>query len=203
MSDEPKFPSTQPDAGPTAARSTLPMWIFSLTIVLLYLGAVYFDHHGGWFDARVYGPYVSAEELDSYQPKSGAAAVLAQGRKTYEMVCGICHGVDGFGKPGQFPPLAGSEWVNAKGVQRLTHIPLTGLTGPITVKGEQMNFPAGMAAMGAALSDSDLAAVLTYIRSSWGNKGGPVTADDVKNVRAEIGGHAQPMTGEEMMKMPE
>ena len=203
MSDETKSCSTPTNAEPVATHSAVPMWIFSLTLVLLYLGAVYFDHHGGWFDARVYGPYSSADELDSYQPKSGAAALLAQGKKTYEMVCGSCHGVDGMGKPGQAPPLSGSEWVNAKGVQRLTHIPLMGLTGPITVKGEQMDFPAGMAAMGAALSDSDLAALLTYIRSSWGNKGGPVTADDVKNARAEIGGHAQPMTGEEMMKMPE
>jgi len=203
MSDEPNISNSQTDDRPAAARPAVPMWIFSLTIVLFYLGAVYFDHHGGWFDANVYAPYASAEELDSYQPKSGAAAVLAQGKKSYEMVCGSCHGVDGMGKPGQAPPLSGSEWVNAKGVQRLTHIPLTGLTGPISVKGEQMDFPAGMAAMGAALSDSDLAALLTYIRSSWGNKGGPVTADDVKDVRAEIGGHTQPMTGEEMMKMPE
>lgn len=203
MSDEPKISNSQSDVEPTAAPSTVPMWIFSVTIVLLYLGAVYFDHHGGWFDANVYAPYASAAELDSYQPKSGAAAFLAQGKKNYELVCSSCHGVDGMGKPGQAPPLSGSEWVNAKGVQRLTHIPLMGLTGPITVKGEQMDFPAGMAAMGAALSDSDLAALLTYIRSSWGNKGGPVTADDVKAVRAEIGGHTQPMTGEEMMKMPE
>ena len=64
---------------------------------------------------KVYTPYVSAEELDAYQPKSGAAAMLAQGKKNYEMICGICHGVDGMGKPGQAPPLAGSEWVNAKG----------------------------------------------------------------------------------------
>jgi len=39
------------------------------------------------------------------------------------------------------------------------------------------------------LSDSDLAAVLTYIRSSWGNKAGPVSADDVKTIRAAVGGH--------------
>ena len=60
-----------------------------------------------------------------------------------------------------------------------------------------------MAAMGAALSDSDLAAVLTYIRGSWGNKGEPVTADDVKKVRTAIGAQTQPMSGDQMMKMPE
>ena len=81
MSDEPKISNSPPDAEPTATRSTVPMWIFSLTLVLMYLGAVYFDHHSGWFDAKVYSPYASAEELDAYQPKSGAAAMLAQGKK--------------------------------------------------------------------------------------------------------------------------
>jgi mono/diheme cytochrome c family protein len=201
MSDEPKSCSTPSNAEPTTTNSTVPMWILSLTLVLIYLGAVYFDHHGAWFDSQIYSPYTSAEELDLYQPKSGAAAMLAQGKKTYEMICGVCHGVDGMGKPGQAPPLAGSEWVNAKGVSRLAHIPLTGVTGGIQVEGKDWNM--SMAAMGAALSDADLANVLTYIRSSWGNKGATVTADDVKNVRAAIGAHPQPMSGDEMMKMPE
>src|SRR5580692_1325890 len=196
MSDEPKSCSTPSNAEPTATNSTVPMWILSLMLVLIYLGAVYFDHHGGWFDSQIYSPYTSADELDSYQPKSGAAAMLAQGRKTYEMICGVCHGVDGMGKPGQAPPLAGSEWVNAKAVNRLAHIPLTGVTGDIQVEGKDWNM--SMAAMGAGLSDSDLAAVLTYIRSSWGNKGEPVTADDVKNVRAALGTHPQQMSGDEM-----
>jgi mono/diheme cytochrome c family protein len=201
MSDEPKISNSQPNAEPTATGSTVPMWIFSLTLVLIYLGAVYFDHHGGWFDAKVYGPYASAEELDSYQPKSGAAATFARGKKLYEQNCGVCHGVDGLGKPGQAPPLAGSEWVMAKGVQRLTHIPLTGLAGSILVEKQSWNLQ--MAAMGAALPDADLAAVLTYIRGSWGNGMGEVTADDVKAARAAIGAHPQPMSGDQMMKMPE
>jgi mono/diheme cytochrome c family protein len=201
MSDEPEISNPQLDAEPKATRSTVPMWIFSLTLVLIYLGAVYFDHHGGWFDARVYRPYASAEELDSYQPKSGAAAMLAQGKKTYETICGVCHGVDGLGKPGQAPPLAGSEWVNAKGIQRLAHIPLAGINGSLQIEGKDWNL--SMAPMGAALSDADLAAVLTYIRSSWGNKGDAVTADQVKDIRAGMGSRPQPMTGDEMMKMPE
>jgi mono/diheme cytochrome c family protein len=91
----------------------------------------------------------------------------------------------------------------AKGVQRLTHIPLAGLNGPITVKGQQMSFPAPMVAIGAAMSDADLAAVLTYIRGSWGNGMGEVTADDVKTARAAVGDHPQAMSGDQMMKMPE
>src|SRR5471032_1490819 len=89
MSDEPKISNPQPEAGPMATHSTVPMWIFSLTLVMIYLGAVYFDHHGGWFDARVYAPYYSADELDSYQPKSGPAQLFARGKKLYEQNCGV------------------------------------------------------------------------------------------------------------------
>jgi mono/diheme cytochrome c family protein len=204
MSDELKSSTPQtPGVEPSVSRSTVPVWIIVLMLLLLFLGMVYFDHHGGWFDSQVYGPYASAEELELYQPKSGAAAVLALGKQKYEQNCGICHGVDGMGKPGQAPPLAGSEWVNAKGFDRLTHIPLAGLNGEIEVKGQQMNFASGMVGIGQAMSDADLAAVLTYIRSSWGNNAGPVTADDVKAIRAKLGSHTQPMSADQMSKMPE
>jgi len=66
-----------------------------------------------------------------------------------------------------------------------------------------MNFPSGMVAIGSTMSDSDLASVLTYIRSSWGNKGEPVNADDVKKIREKIGAHPQPLSGDQLMKMPE
>lgn len=172
---------------PHPPHLTVPIWIIALALVLIFLGGVYFDHHSGWFDARVYAPYGNAGQLDLYQPKSGAAAFLARGKTVYDTICATCHNPDGLGKPGQAPPLAGSEWVNAKGFHRLAQIPERGLNGEVTVKGQKWNL--SMAAMGAGLSDSDLAAVLTYIRGSWGNKGGPVTADDVKAIRAKIAGH--------------
>ena len=103
--------------------------------------------------------------------------MFARGRAVYGSLCGLCHGNDGLGKPGQVPPLAGSEWVNAKGVQRLARISLAGLNGKIQAGGRDWNL--SMAAMGAALSDADLAAVLTFIRQSWGNQAGAVTADEV------------------------
>jgi mono/diheme cytochrome c family protein len=201
MSDETKSCSVPPDTEPAVTRSTVPMWIFVLTLLLLFLGAVYFDHHSGWFNAKIYGPYASVNELELYQPKSGAAAQAAHGKQVYEFVCGTCHGADGMGKPGQFPPLAGSEWVNTKGFQRIAHIPLEGLAGDVQVEGKDWNL--NMAAMGAGLSDADLAAVLTYIRASWGNKSGEVTADDVKAIRAAIGAHPQQLTGEQLKTLPE
>jgi mono/diheme cytochrome c family protein len=188
MNDEAKSNCPTGTGGePSATQSTVPMWIFIVTLLLLFVGAVYFDHHSGWFNAKVYSPYVSAEQLELYQPKSGAAAAAAQGKKVYETVCGICHGVDGMGKPNQAPPLAGSEWVITGGFHRLAQIPLNGLNGSLQVEGKDWNL--NMAPMGANLSDADLAAVLTYIRSSWGNKAGAVSADDVKAIRAVVAGH--------------
>ena len=188
MSDETKLNCPANSGGePVATNSPVPMAIVVLTLTLLFLGGVYFDHHSGWFNAKVYTPYVSVEHLDLYQPKSGATAALALGRAKYELNCGICHGNDGMGKPAMAPPLAGSEWVNATGFHRLAQIPLNGLNGSFQVKGKEWNQP--MAPMGANLSDADLAAVLTYIRTSWGNKAGLVSAYDVKTIRAAVAGH--------------
>jgi cytochrome c oxidase cbb3-type subunit 2 len=136
-----------------------------------------------------------------FQAGAGEDAMFARGRAAYGSLCGLCHGNDGLGKPGQVPPLAGSEWVNAKSVQRLARISLAGLNGKIQAGGKDWNF--SMAAMGAALSDADLAAVLTFIRQSWGNQAGAVTADEVQAVRAAIGARPQPMTADQLKSMPE
>jgi cytochrome c oxidase cbb3-type subunit 2 len=135
------------------------------------------------------------------QTETGDDAMLARGRVVYSSLCGVCHGSDGLGKPGQVPPLAGSEWVNAHDVQRVTRIALAGLNGKIQVESRDWNL--SMSAMGAALSDADLAAVLTFIRQSWGNQAGAVTADDVTAVRAAVGAHPQPMTGDQLKSMSE
>jgi len=189
------------DTEPTVTRSAAPMWIIVVTLVLLFFGALFFDSHGDLGGKQIYTPFTSAEQLDSFQPKSGADAALARGKTVYDSVCGICHGVDGAGKPGQAPTLVDSEWVVTKNFNRLAHIPLVGVNGPIQVKGKDWSM--SMAAMGASLSDDDLAAVLTYIRGSWGNKAGAVTGDDIKKIRAEMGKTSQPYTGEQLKAMAE
>ncbi len=201
MSDENKNCCSPETGEPTVTRSAAPMWIIVVTLTLISFGGYYLDSQGGWFDKNVYAPYQSSAQLESFQPKSGPQAAMARGKSVYESVCGICHGSDGAGKPGQAPPLAGSEWVACKGCNRLLHIPLAGVAGAIQVGGKDWNM--NMAAMGAALSDEDLAAVLTYIRGSWGNKAEPVTAVEVKNIRAEIGKSPLPYTGDKLKAMPE
>lgn len=110
-------------------------------------------------------------------------AVMAIG-KTQFIVCAACHGQNGEGGP-IGPPLAESEWVNGP-VSNLIRIQLRGLQGPITVKGKEYNFPGGMAAQ-AFQTDEQIAAVLTYVRNSFGNKASAVKPEQVAALRSEVG----------------
>jgi hypothetical protein len=85
---------------------------------------------------------------------------------------------------------------------RLIRIPLLGINGNIKVKGQP--WALSMPAMGASMSDEDLAAVLTYIRMTWGNTGTEITPAMVKAVRGQLGGRSQPLDGEaDLLKLPE
>jgi quinoprotein glucose dehydrogenase len=101
-----------------------------------------------------------------------------------QFVCGACHGQQGEGTAAG-PPLAGSEWVNGP-AENLIRIQLRGLIGPIKVKGQEYDFPAGMVAM-AYQSDEQIAAVLTYVRSNFGNDSPAVSPGEVTALRSEAG----------------
>jgi mono/diheme cytochrome c family protein len=101
--------------------------------------------------------------------------------------CVACHQAHGNGVPGQYPPLAGSEWVLEKPKSALIRILLLGLQGPVTVKGQTFNGQMPAWGYGAQnLGDKKIAAVLTYIRSEWGNGGPEVTEADVAAVRKAV-----------------
>ncbi len=194
-------PSISAAAGsvePKTGQRTVPVWLFVVLFVMLWYGMVYFDERGGWFNDQVYAPYQTYAQLEEYQPKTSGPP-LARGKAVYESICALCHNSDGAGKPGQAPPLAGSEWASGSAA-RMIRIPLVGLTGPIKVKDQEYNL--SMAAMGAALSDDDLAAVLTYIRMSFGNKGSEIKPADVKTVRGEVGNRTQPFGAAELNAIP-
>ncbi len=110
-------------------------------------------------------------------------AVMAIGKVQF-MVCAACHGQNGEGGPAG-PPLAGSEWVTGP-ISNLIRIQLRGLRGPIKVKGVEYNFPAGMAPM-AYQDDVQIAAVLTYVRNTLGNKASAVKPEQVAALRSEVG----------------
>jgi mono/diheme cytochrome c family protein len=71
---------------------------------------------------------------------------------------------------------------------------LHGAGGPLTVKGSTYN--GAMPAFGAQLPDAELAAVLTHVRSQWGNGAAPVTADTVAAVRKETAARTEPFKGD-------
>lgn len=112
------------------------------------------------------------------------AADLSKIGQQQFLICGACHGQQGEGTAAG-PPLAGSEWVNGP-VENLVKLQMRGLIGPIEVKGQQYNFPGGMQPM-AYQTDEQIAAVLSYVRSSFGNKSSAVTIEEVKALRAEAG----------------
>jgi mono/diheme cytochrome c family protein len=131
-------------------------------------------------------------EVDAMTPEAGTApdaAVMEKGAQGY-LLCAACHGADGKGVEASGmtigPPIADSNWVKGP-VSNLIRIQLRGLTGPITVSGKVYTPVAPMAAMGAASTDEDVAAVLTYIRNSFGNAAPPVLPEQVKALRSEIG----------------
>jgi mono/diheme cytochrome c family protein len=198
MSPESHHPLPAADESSEESRTTVPVWLIVLLFLLLYWGALHFDHRGGWFDPKVYAPYRSFAELEVWQPPAPGAGNLARGREVYNLTCALCHDTDGSGKPGQAPPLAGVDWVTGSPA-RLIRIPLYGLTGPIRVLDQEWNM--SMVAMGAALPDEDVAAVLTYIRNAWGNEASPITPEQVRAVREEVGNRPQPFTATELLQI--
>ncbi|EWS55601.1 MULTISPECIES: cytochrome c [unclassified Methylibium] len=115
------------------------------------------------------------------------------GTAAYASRCVACHQASGAGLPGVFPPLAGSEWVVGKETTLIALV-LHGASGPLTVKGGTYN--GVMPAFGAQLQDAELAAVLTHIRSQWGNAAAPVTADAVAAVRKDTAARTEPYKGD-------
>ncbi|MEY3894926.1 MAG: hypothetical protein RLZZ214_445 [Verrucomicrobiota bacterium] len=130
-------------------------------------------------------PAVDTSAMDAAAAADGPIdpAVMAAGKVSY-MLCGACHGQNGEGGP-VAPPLAGSEWVKGP-VSNLIRIQLRGLVGPITVAGKEYNMPGGMAAL-SYQTDDQIAAVLTFVRNSFGNKASAVKPEQVAALRGEVG----------------
>ena len=102
--------------------------------------------------------------------------------------CGTCHQPNGEGLPASgFPPLAGTRWVNGD-PDRLIKLTLKGLLGPIEVKGRQYPGQVPMTPFESLLSDKEIAAVLTYVRNSFGNKSGAISVEQVKGARKAAAG---------------
>jgi nitrite reductase (NO-forming) len=108
---------------------------------------------------------------------------IEKGKQVYMGLCFACHQPDGKGLPNAFPPLAGSDFLQADR-DRAVRIVLKGLSGPVTVNGQTIN--SVMPPQEAVLTDAQIADVLTYVNNAWGNKGDAFSAAKVKAIRNEI-----------------
>ncbi len=116
--------------------------------------------------------------------------------------CATCHMETGLGLQSIYPPIAASRWVTDD-KQRLIKLVLHGLWGKIEVNGEVYDPSNGvppMTAMGAMFSDAEVAAVLTYVRTSWGNNASPITPAEVRAVRQATRDRSRFYTPEELLK---
>jgi putative membrane-bound dehydrogenase-like protein len=123
--------------------------------------------------------HLNAEEKKAYQ----------LGSQIYqrEAHCGTCHLTHGKGNGIIYPSLVNSPWVGGS-EDRLVKMTLHGLWGPIEVHGKTYDPSRGVPPMTAfrnLLNDEELAAVLTFVRNSWGNKASVVSPETVKRVRGE------------------
>ena len=102
------------------------------------------------------------------------------GQALFAGTCSVCHQGNGAGLPGVFPPLAKSDFLGAD-TRRAIGVVLHGLSGKVTVNGQEYN--SVMPPM-TQLNDDEVANILTYVLNSWGNPGGRISIDEVKQQRA-------------------
>jgi mono/diheme cytochrome c family protein len=155
-----------------------PWWVWTASVLLLFVMGFYLGRYGGSFSSI-------AHEVENPSEAGAAPRKLqVRGDVVYLGVCQACHQATGLGIPGQYPPLAGSEWVLQDAATPI-RIVLAGLEGGIAVRGDR--FDNKMPHFRDKLTSDEIAAVLTHVRSSWGNKGGAVTSAEVDSLRASTG----------------
>ncbi|HAV61299.1 MAG TPA: hypothetical protein DCY13_02925 [Verrucomicrobiales bacterium] len=193
----------EPSKRTPVGRLAVPVWIFIVALLLGYRGCIHIDNQGGAFafDAKVYGPYRSPEELDQLKPIIGDDPTR-KGAVAYAQYCAVCHQANGLGAPGIAPQLAQSDWVLAEKPDRLVRLVLHGLQGPIVVSGKPFN--GAMVPWAQVLSDQDIAAILSYVRSNsdWGNDAAWVTPEEVKAIREAEASRNKPWTAGELDAFP-
>ena len=182
---------------PEERRTPIPWLVLALAAVLAAFGVDYISHSDvntppAWGDGR------SLAELVGDKPATAGARI--DGGAIFTSMCAACHQATGQGLPGVFPPLAGSEWVVGKPDTAIA-ILLHGINGAIEVKGKV--YQGAMPAFGATLGDGEIAAVLTHIRSQWGNAAAAISAETVAATRARLAQRSEPYAGgEELAKQP-
>jgi mono/diheme cytochrome c family protein len=114
-------------------------------------------------------------------PSAESSLLLSLGKTVYDAQCASCHGAKGEGAPPHYPPLAGNQSIQMASAVNPIRMVLNGGYPPGTAGNPR---PYGMPPFAQTLSDNEVAAVVTYIRVSWGNRGAAVTARDANALRS-------------------
>ncbi len=174
-----------------------PLCIWGIWYLIVASGGFRWDEYSeGYF--RTYVPDTTGKVVPA-PVSDDPQTLLTEGKTVFTTICAACHQASGTGLPGAFPPLAGSDWVNGP-EQKIILVVLHGLGGEIVVSGEKWN--SVMPAQGATLDDRKVAAVLSYIRSEWGNSAPPVKPDTVTALRKKFRDHA-PWTASDLEAIAE
>ena len=125
---------------------------------------------------------------------------ISSGEKVFAVRCASCHQANGLGIAGQYPPLDGSNWVTSDpGI--ISNIILKGLKGEIVVKGETYGTSAAVNMAAVAISDREIANVVTYVRQAWGNNAEEIFEDEVASIRSDSAEQQDQWTGDQIISM--
>ena len=174
---------------PQEGFSPVPIFLMFIFAALCFWGGVYLVEHSGGYRWDAYSPDF---DPNAGAPKPVEIALFDRGAKVYRKQCAQCHQADGNGVLGVYPPLVASSWVTGH-PQVVSRILINGLNGPILVKGSKYNgnMPA-FGSSGLALSDKDIAGVITYIRQEWGNSASDVTVATIAEYSDLYAGRSVP-----------
>jgi mono/diheme cytochrome c family protein/glucose/arabinose dehydrogenase len=145
---------------------------------------------------------VKKEEPILTDLKGNERDLFVKGKAIYarDGYCNTCHQSNGKGlESSGFPPLAGTTWVTGS-EERLIKLVLKGLYGPIDVLGKKYPGQVPMTPFAGMLNDDEVAAVLTYVRNSFGNKASAISAEKVKATRASVQDKTGFFSPEELLK---
>ena len=191
---------------PRVGLEPLSIWLIAVYGIAIFTGGAYLGRYSGDFSGNGLDPLSGPPPAK----KGGGAQGQEQqvelsprdrGKKIFAANCQTCHQSNGQGVPGQYPPLAGSEFTNG-GSRRMAMIVLKGLQGPVKVKGQQFG-SAVMQPWDKTLTDQKIADVMTYERSDWGNNASPVTAEQIAALRKELASHPESFGEQDILGAPD
>jgi mono/diheme cytochrome c family protein len=189
----PQASRENPDPGESSRP--IPAWVFVMSAVLMIICAFYIVRSDS-IGASRYGDQRTRSDLASKPASASSANAQAtgiNGAAIYAARCIACHQATGAGLPGVFPPLAGSNWIEGPD-STLIQILLHGVQGTLTVNGTAYN--GVMPPFGTQLSDAEIAAVLTHVRSHFGNSVGALSTQQVTAERAATASRSEPWNGD-------